>query len=89
MLLLHQFDIQIHHRPGVQHAVADYLSCLDSGELVDSTYDILLDADLFCLTTVPTPDTSEDERISEMAHFLSTGLPPDHLTLDARKRLAV
>ena len=29
MLLLQEFDFQIHHRPGVQHAVADYLSRLE------------------------------------------------------------
>ena len=37
----------------------------------------------FSLAT--TPDENEDEWITEMTHFLSTGLPPDHLTLDARK----
>ena len=34
-------------------------------------------------------DDNEDEWITEMTHFLSTGLPPDHMPLDARKRLAV
>ena len=87
MLLLQEFDFQIQHRPGVQHAVADYLSRLESGEPAESTYDDLPDAGLFSLTTMP--DDNEDEWITEMTHFLSTGLPPDHLTLDARKRLAV
>ena len=35
------------------------------------------------------PDENEDEWITEMTHFLSIGPPPDHLTLDARKQLAV
>ena len=34
-------------------------------------------------------DDNEDEWITEMTHFLSTGLPPAHMPLDARKRLAV
>ena len=89
MLLLQEFDFQIYHRPGVQHAVTDYLSRLESGELADSTYNDLPDTGLFSLTTAPTPDENEDEWISKMTHFLITGLPPDHLPLDARKRLAV
>ena len=32
MLLLQEFDFQFPHRPGVQHAVTDYLSRLESGE---------------------------------------------------------
>ena len=35
------------------------------------------------------PDDNEDGCITEMTHFLSTGLPPEHLPLDAKKRLAV
>ena len=31
-LLLQEFEFDIFHRPGVQHAVADYLSRLQSGE---------------------------------------------------------
>ena len=31
-LLLQEFEFDIIHRQGVQHAVADYLSRLDSGE---------------------------------------------------------
>ena len=89
MLLIQEFDFQIHHRLGVQHVVADYLSRLDSGEPTDTTYDDLPDANLFCLTTTTTQDDNEDEWIREMTHFLSTDLPPDHLPLDARKRLAV
>ena len=61
MLLLQEFDFQIYHRPGVQHAVADYLSRLESEEPADSTYDDLPDAGLFTLTMVPTPDANEDD----------------------------
>ena len=63
MLMLQEFDFQIHHQRGVQHAVADYFSCLQSWEPADSTYDDLPDADLFSLTMTPTPDENEDEWI--------------------------
>ena len=78
MLLLQEFDFQIQHRPGVQHVVDDYLSHLESGEPVESTYDDLPNVGLFSATTVP--DENKDEWITEMTHFLSTGLPPDHPT---------
>ena len=87
MLLLQEFNFHIQHRPGVQHAVADYLSCLESGQPAEPRYDDLLDPGLFNLTTMA--DDKEDEWIMEMTHFVSTGMPPDHLPLDARKRLAV
>ena len=87
MLLLQEFDFQIQHRPGVQHAVADYLSRLESGEPTETTYDDLPDAHLFHLAT--TPDDNEDGWITDMTYFLSTGLPPEHLPLDVKKRLAV
>ena len=89
MLLLQEFDFQIHHRPGVQHTVVDYHTRLKSGEPANSTYDDLNDSGLLSLTTTLTPDKNENEWIIEMTHFLSTGLPPDHLTLDAQKRLVV
>ena len=88
MLFLQEFDFQIHHQPRVQHAIADYLSRLDSGEPPDMTYDDLLDANLFSLMTTTTQDDNEDEWIRDMTHFLSTNLPPNHLPLDARKWLA-
>ena len=59
MLLLQEFDFQIQHRPGVQQAIADYLSRLESGEPVETAYDNLPDANLFNLTTMP--DDKEDE----------------------------
>ena len=82
MLLLQEFDFYIQHRAGVQHAITDYLSRLESGKPVEPAYDDLPDAGLFNLTTMA--DDKEDEWITEMTHFLSSGL-----SLDARKRLAV
>ena len=89
MLLLQEFDFQIHHRPGVQHTVANYLSRLELGEPADSTYDDLPDAHLFNLTTTTILDENKEKWIRDMAHFLNTELPLDHLPRDARKRLAV
>ena len=64
MLLLQEFDLQIQHRPGVQHAVADYLNRLESGKPTKTTYDDLPDASLFHMTTMP--DDNEDGWITEM-----------------------
>ena len=67
----------------------DYVSRLDSGEPAETTYDDLPDANLFCLTTTTQQANTKDEWIRDKSHFLSTGLPPDYLPLDARKRLEV
>mgnify|MGYP006982084761 FL=1 len=45
-LLLQEFEFDIFHRPGVQHAVADYLSRLESGEAGDGVRDEFPDAEL-------------------------------------------
>ena len=37
MLLLQEFEFDIHHRPGTQHAIADYLRRLENG--VDAVKD--------------------------------------------------
>ena len=41
MLLLQEFDFDIQHRLGVQHAVVDYLSLLESREPTEQEYDDL------------------------------------------------
>mgnify|MGYP000235158519 FL=1 len=73
----------------MQHAIADYLSRLDSGEPTETPCDDLQDAILFGLTTTTQQADTEDEWISDMTYFLSTALRPDHLPLDARKRFVV
>ena len=89
MLLLHEFEFDIHHWPGVQHAVADYLSQLELGEPAETVYDDLLDTNIFSMDPM-TPHTEiEDEWINDTFHFLSTGLPLDHLPLDAKQWLVV
>ena len=67
------------------HAVADYLSRLESGEPAETVYDELPDANLFSLGTGTLLVDIEDEWIMEMMQFFSIGLPPEHLTLDAKK----
>ena len=62
MLLLQKFDFQIQHRPEVQHAVADYLSRLESGEPAEPTYDDLPDANLFHMTTTPDDNKTDGSR---------------------------
>ena len=63
----------------------NYLSCLKLREPVETKYDELLDANLFSLGTGTLLVDIEDEWIMEMMQFFSIGLPPEHLTLDAKK----
>ena len=51
-LLLQEFEFDILHRLGVQHAIADYLSRLDSGEEGTGVKDDFPDAQLFQVETV-------------------------------------
>ena len=69
----------------MQHVVADYLSGLDSREPTNTTYDDLPDTNVFGLTTTTKQDNTEDEWIHDITHFLTTGLPPKHLPLDAKR----
>ena len=59
-LLLQEFEFDILHRPGVQHAIADYLSRLDSGEDGTRVKDDFPDAQLFRVETVQSQDMNED-----------------------------
>ena len=47
MLLLQEFDFTIQHRPGAQHAVADFLSRLDNGEKIEKDDDDFPDAEIW------------------------------------------
>ena len=62
MLLLQEFDLHIQHRPGVQHAVADYLSRVESGQPAEPVYDDLPDVGLFNLTTMAEDKEDEGSR---------------------------
>ena len=91
-LLLQEFEFEIFHRPGVQHAVADYLRQLESGEIGDGVRDEFPDAQLFRVTAETNADelvAREDKWLTNMHQFLSTGLPSEELNRDERKRLAV
>ena len=84
-LLLQEFEFNIFHQPGVQHAVADYLSRLESGKVGDGVRDEFSDTELFMITTEPTIDSTVDEEdkwLTIMHQFLSTGLPPDKMYQD-------
>ena len=89
MLLLQEFDFDIQHHPGVQHTVAYYLSRLETGEPPDQEYGDFPDATLFSINDTRMESHPEDTWIKEMTYFLTTGLPPNHLSLHAKKRLAV
>ena len=59
------------------------------GEPPDWEYGDLPDAILFSINTKPIDGDPNDAWIPEMTHFLSRGLPPDHLATYVRKQLAV
>ena len=91
-VLLQKFNFDIFHRPGVQHVVADYLSRLESGEARDGVWDEFPDAELFRITMEPATDSTvaeEDKWLTDIHQFLRTGLPPNKMDRDERKRLAV
>ena len=76
----------------MQHTVADYLSRIESGEAGDDVQDEFPDAELFRIMTEPATDATdaeEDKWLTDMHQFLSTGLPPDKMDQDERKRVAV
>ena len=91
-LLLQEFEFNILHRPGVQHAIADYLGRLESGEEGTRVKDDFPNAQLFQVDIVVATKMGEDTTdtwIIEMTIFISIGLPPENMSLDERKRLAV
>ena len=68
------------------------MSRLDSGETCDGVADEFPDAELFRVTTETGADETvahEDKWLTNMHQFLSTGLPPEEMNRDERKRLAV
>ena len=65
--------------------IADYLSRLETGEAPDQEYGDLPDTALFSINKTPLDFDPEDTWITKMTQFLSTRLPLEHLTLDAKK----
>ena len=91
-LLLQEFEFDIFHRLGVQHAVADYVSRLKSGETGDGVRDEFPNAELFRITTEQATDSTiseEDKWLTDMHQFFSTELPLDKMDRDERKTVAV
>ena len=76
----------------MQHAIVDYLNRLESGEDRTGVKDDFPDAQIFWVNTVATTEMGEDMAdawITKITIFLSTGLPPNNMSLDERKRLVV
>ena len=76
----------------MQHAVADYLSRLESGEPAIGVRDDFPDAQLIQIEAncpeVVQEDTV-DAWLTEITIFLNIGLPPEGMTLDEQKRMVV
>ena len=92
MLLLQEFDFDIQHRLGTQHAVVDYLSRIENGsEAVDGDDDFPDGAILHIETEDPETHNAppEDKWLTEMSIFLSTRLPPPRMQKNEKKRLVV
>ena len=92
MLLLQEFDFDIQHHLGTQHAVADYLSRIENGaDVVDSDDDFPDGAVLHIEANDPEHHCAppEDKWLTERSEFLSTCLPPLRMRMDEKKILAV
>ena len=92
MLLLQEFEFDIQHRLGTQHAIADDLSKLENGaDAVKDDDDFPDGAILHIAAEDPEGEyTSHDDKwLVEMSTILSTGLPPPRMRIDEKKRLVV
>ena len=81
---MQEFDYSVIHRPGQEHAIADYLSRLPHGEVPTEQIDDLPDSDLFSVDLL----NLEDSWIEDMTQFLNSGLPPEHTLVVQRKKMA-
>jgi hypothetical protein len=88
-LLLQEYEFDIVHRPRAQHAVADYLSRLESGEAPARVADNFPDAGIMTVTPEVGPRDDSDKWLTDMIYFLSHGLPSKELSKAERKRLGV
>ena len=86
--LLQEFEFDIIHRPGLQHAVANYLSQLEMGEPGTGVQDDFPDAQLSRIKAESSTKVGEevaDLWIIEMVVFLSKGLTSEGMAPDERK----
>ena len=88
-LLLQEIDFDIVHRPRVQHALADYLSRLESGEAPTGLKDDFLDKGVLKITTEPGEEEDPEKWTVDMEFFLSSGILPEEMGREEWKRLRV
>jgi hypothetical protein len=69
-LLLQEYEFDIVHRPGAQHAVADYLSRLESGEAPAEVADNFPDAGIMTVTPEAGPRDDPDKWLTDIIYFL-------------------
>ena len=87
MLLLHEFNFVIQHRPGTQHVIADFLSRVDNSDNAPRQDDDFPDANILRVTTMMLREETNfsDHWLMAMTYFLTTGLPPPQLRMDEKK----
>jgi hypothetical protein len=88
-LLLQEYELDIVHRPGAQHAVADYLLWLESGEAPAGVADDFHDAGVMTVTLETGPRDDPEKWLTDIIYYLSHGVPPEELSKAERKRLQV
>ena len=79
MLLLQEFKFEIQHRPGAQHAVADYPGRIENGENVVEGDDVFSNSGILriSISDAETDKSSPNDKwLEDMSHFLSMGLSP-------------
>jgi hypothetical protein len=86
-LLLEEYEFDIVHRLGVQHAVADYLSGLEFGEAPTEVADYFPNAGVLAVRPETELRDDPDKWFTDMVYFWSHGVPPDELSKAERKRL--
>jgi hypothetical protein len=79
-LLLQEYEFDIVRRPGAQHAVADYLSRLESGEPPVGVADDFPDAGVMTVIPEAGPRDDPDKWLMDIVHFLSHGVSPEELS---------
>jgi hypothetical protein len=88
-LLSQEYELDIVHRPGEQHVVADYLSRLESREASAGVADDFPDARVVTVTPETRSRDDPDRWLTDIIHFLSHDVPSEELSKAERKRLGV
>ena len=85
-LLLQEFEFDIVHQPGVQHAVADYLSWLESGEAPTGVKDDFFDGGLLKIIAELGEEEDPDKWMVDMEFVLSNGIPSEEMGREEQKK---